>query len=153
MPNISHIEIDSLSKEDTNALFNRMCQKIANLTPLQGRVQILGLSGPEKNVSAHIATIADVITFISTYDVPVKLRVEYLSKPDKAVTGKEDYNPTKGYKNDPVYDAMKDQSKDITNPDLLSSIQPVQAEDYVKKKEEKGFSGSSVPYSKDDLPF
>ncbi len=155
MPKINHIEIDSLSLEDTNALFDAMCARIAKKGYMEARREILGLSGSDRAIREYKATIADVLSIIALYDLKVTLRVEYLVTEGHVKTGRggEDFNPNAGLKVDSVHEALSEQAKEITNPELTDLVNiPVVEEG--KKKEESESTTRSVPISEDsDLPF
>lgn len=74
---IKNITIDSLSIEDTNAMFEKICEKIAQQPSLDVKKRVLKLTGNDKNISDHKVGISELLIVISVYDIPVELKLKY----------------------------------------------------------------------------
>lgn len=143
-----YIKIDTISIDDTNALFEEICKNIIQTKPLKAKRDILGMTGKDRHLEEHKVTINQLMAVISRYQISCEIKISY---PDKSVTEDSRWIPSKdnddGLKKDVVVSDMVKQIDDITNPELKD----LNAANVVEKKNES--IKSDLPKIPDFLDF
>lgn len=78
MAKIKYLVIDTLGIEDTNAMAERICLKVASLPVLEVKKKVLKLSGKDEELNAHKFNVQELISLIAFYDVHTELKIKYV---------------------------------------------------------------------------
>lgn len=112
------IKINSL--EDSNDMFEAICQDILLAKPVDVKRNALGMTGKDSVLQAHKVTVTQLMALVARYDLMVEVKVSYDEQPVFEEKGdvlkpKDDHE---GLHKDVVQAQMKKQEKEIVNPEL-----------------------------------
>lgn len=141
---VSYLEIDSLGEDDVNDLFNAICTDIINLPIAKVKREVFNLNGKDKALLTHKATINELLSLISLYDIKVNIKLTFLSK--KFDNAADDIKHVEEpFKESDVERNLKNQVKDINNPDLKD----IKNEDFLVKDHKKT---EPIPIDPNSIP-
>lgn len=139
MAKIKYLIIDTLTIEDTNAMAEKICLKVANLSVLKVKKEVLKLKGKDDELNAHKFNLNELLSLIAFYDVHTELKIKYVD-----TEFSEPVETPKEMKVSPVSEALAEQKKEVTleikNESILTAKEPVA---------EKAINSDELP----DSPF
>lgn len=140
-----YIKIDTIGTDDTNALFEAICENIIKTKPTKAKRDILGMTGKDKHLEEHKVTINQLMAVINRYEIACEIKISYQDKSEEKepilvsdlIKKAED-----GLKKDVIATDMVKQNTEITNPELkdLTTANVVE-----KKNEVKGGDLPPIP--------
>lgn len=113
---IKFLKINSFKPEDTNALFEALCEKACGVDINEAKM-LCNEDIDKKSVVGHKASLSDVIALIGLYDIEFEFKVSYVSR-DSSLGQKKNNETPKAEPPSDVFAKMVAQKNDISNPDL-----------------------------------
>lgn len=113
---IKYLKINSFKEEDTNALFEALCEKACD-TNINEAKMLCNDNLDEKSVVGYKASLSDVIALIGLYDIEFEFKTSYVSRDSSPEQKKNNETPKQEQPSD-KFSKMVAQKNDITNPDL-----------------------------------
>jgi len=130
---LKYAQIDSLSQEDMNDLFNYICSKIILQKPSDVKRDLLGIEGSPADIKLYIPEFNDIAKLILIFDIGFTMKISHVdaevnmdAKYVELVTHQKEImaarlNNNGDQKICETHKMLKNQVKDIKNPDLTES--------------------------------
>lgn len=143
-----YIKIDTISIDDTNALFEEICKNIIQTKPLKAKRDVLGMTGKDKHLEEYKVTINQLMAVINRYEIACEVKISYEDKSEVKEGMSVPKHDGHGLSKNIVATYMMKQVDEITNPELKD----LTTANVVEKKNGE-IKGNDLPKIPDFLDF